>query len=115
MVWKASSFSREIRFVIMSAMVLEEPMCRIMGKTVSGSFCLFIHEGPWKLVRLPVPSMELWDKRAGLFLLQPCKTLLREYIYAVLSVPYLNMPSLLYYFSIALWGIRIIAPVSLIF
>lgn len=30
-------------------------------------------------------------------------------------VPYLNMPSLLYYFSIALWGIRIIAPVSLIF
>lgn len=30
-------------------------------------------------------------------------------------VPYLNMPSLLYYFSMALWGILFIALVSLIF
>lgn len=67
--------------------------------------------------RLPVASMELWDKRAGLFLLQPCKTLLRELHLCSVKcapVPYLNMPSLLYYFSMALWGIRMLALVSLI-
>lgn len=50
----------------------------LWGELYMENSCPFIPEGPWKSVRLPIPSLELWNQRAGPFLLQTGKALLRE-------------------------------------
>lgn len=84
-----------------SATFLEGLMCRTMGKAVYGKLLPIHPWGPIKLVRLPIPSLELWNKRAGFFLLQTHKALLRELqLGSVKCAPvlHLNMPRLLHYF-----------------
>lgn len=81
------------------ATFLEGPMCRTMGK--AGKLLPIHPQGPIKLERLPIPSWKLWNKRAGFFLLQTCKALLRELqLGSVKCAPvlHLNMPCLLHYF-----------------